>query len=426
MASSQLIVSGQRNVADNTTRYIPIVGGISGNANAEDTHSIPIREAGTLRNLFVYVPANTASVVTDIIVRKSLANTSITVSYSADQTGIKEDTSNTATVASSDECAIQVAVPTEVGTNNITITMMGLEFVPDAAGNCVVPVGPTGFEDLMASPSSTLYYPPGGYTSQETAGEADAKWRCRGSFTMSNLYTWVRTNARTTDTTIRTRKNGANGGQSVTYSAGQTGAKEDTTNSDSLVAGDDFNYSLTSGTGSETMNLSFMSCKCLSTNSEFPMIAGHGGGVGVAVSSTAYFGIAGPIDPAQSAEASAQIYPRFTFTIKELTAYASANTMTTGTTDVTVRDNGADSILSVSYAVGQTGLKTDSDEVVVTSGADEINYEVTNSDAAGVVTLHSISTLGTTAAGGQPTCRRMGAICHGRPMLIGEEGILVH
>src|SRR3990167_11137323 len=86
-------------------------------------------------------------------------------------------------------------------------------------------------------------------TTGDNLTEANRQITYRSAGTLSNL--WVNVDSNTLDgtTTIRTRINGANGAQSVSFASSTTGIAEDTTNSDTIVAGDEVNYSLvTAGT----------------------------------------------------------------------------------------------------------------------------------------------------------------------------------
>ena len=394
MSKSLLVVFGSNAVSDNTTEYNPLVGSINTGSTTTGNYDTPIRDAGTFSNLFTYVPTNTASVTSTITLQDSQVDTALTVSYTADQTGIKEDTSNTAALANTDEAQYETTVPDEAGTNTLTATLYGVEFTPDTSSDCIVILGATG-SISFGNASETSYLLPGSPTNTTTIG--NAKYRARFSFTSSDLYTFLSTNARTTDIVYRVMKNGANGNQSVTYTSGQTGAKEDTSNSDSFASGDDFAFSRTTGAGTELANQTVISCSCINTSGIFPLIAGLASGSAIAANTTNYFPISGRAVPAETTEADTQIYPRFTFTASELGAYVSVNAAALLATNITLRDNGGDSALTVQYLAAQTGLKNDSvNTATITTGADEIDYEIECLDLTGGITVTWIGILGST------------------------------
>jgi hypothetical protein len=92
------------------------------------------------------------------------------------------------------------------------------------------------------------------------------------------------------------------------------------------------------------------------------------------------------------------VYPQFTFTAKEMIGNVSANTMTTGTFTITLRETGVDSALAISWAITQTGIKNNNTtQVVITSGTDKITEKAHNSDLVGSATFRWCGFLGSTA-----------------------------
>ena len=92
----------------------------------------------------------------------------------------------------------------------------------------------------------------GGQTAS-AGSEIQNKCKIRKAATGKNLAVYVSANARTTDTLVRTRKNATNGACLITIGPGATGWFEDTTNSDTLAVGDDYDVVTVTGTGTETM-----------------------------------------------------------------------------------------------------------------------------------------------------------------------------
>lgn len=399
MADSLFLVGEAfgRNFVDGLSdHWAPVTGPMGGAASAEERVAMPIREAGVFSNLYIYVKANTITDTTVITLRKSVADTALTVSYTSGETGIKEDTSNSVSFAATDEAAYKVDVPSVVGTTNINFTMFGMKFTPTDTSKSVNVFPAISLSGSFAA-NETNYRPPVNATSM-TATEANAKYRVRASFTSSNLFVFVLSNSRTTDMTFKTRVNGANGNQSVTYTSGETGVKEDTSNTDSLVAGDDYNYSVITGNSAEAMTVNTTCTQLTGTASKFPLLAGRIGGASNNFNVTRYIPVHGELS-GPFIEADAQIYPRFTFTAKELGAYVTVNTIATSPTTFTVRDNGADSAVVISYAAGETGLKNDSSNTaVITSGTDEVSYKIATPNTSGAITYTWIGMIGETAS----------------------------
>ena len=89
---------------------------------------------------------------------------------------------------------------------------------------------------------------------QLTTTETDVNTPVPNSGTWSRMVVKVETNSLDVTLTIRSRVNGVNGNQSVTFTSAVTGEAQDTTNTDTLVNLDNINYqfSAPAGTGSAT------------------------------------------------------------------------------------------------------------------------------------------------------------------------------
>jgi hypothetical protein len=82
-----------------------------------------------------------------------------------------------------------------------------------------------------------------------SSNEVAASTKMPGSLTLSKLGIFISSNTIANTSTWRLRKNQANGNQSVTITASGTGYFEDSTNQDSVVAGDEVCYQLVTGAG---------------------------------------------------------------------------------------------------------------------------------------------------------------------------------
>lgn len=377
-----------------TTRY-PATGVF--NNDSTDTYAAQaVRFAGTMSNLFAYVHANTTGVTSVLTMVQNYANSSITVSYAAAETGIKEDTSNTESFAATDECNIKFAVPSDAGTTAVTISLSAMQFEPTSASDTLTCTCQRS-DSTFSTDSVTRYGAISG-TEGAVTTEANVNHRVRASFTASNLYVGLSTNARTTDIVYKTRKNNADGAQSVTYTSGQTGIKEDTSNSDSLSSGDDFNTAFVTSTGGGSFTREQVSLNLLNTSNQFDFATSIVNGSSTSFNVTTYYTVGSQLSPSTT-EATKSFYPRFDFTAKELVSYVSANTIATSASVFTLRDNGSDSSVTVSYAAAETGLKNDSTNTAsVTSATDEICIKLATPNTSGSITTRSLHILGETAS----------------------------
>jgi hypothetical protein len=417
MAKSLIVSSGELIHSNNLTNYYPVGSAIT-SSSAESTEAqaeVPVRDAGSFSNLFTYLSTNGSSVVT-ITLRKSTADTSVSVQYSSGQTGIKEDSDSVA-FANTDEIDFKVA--TGFGGSGGTLTIMGITFAPDTTTDCITKLVAAGSINFSTASVSRFFNPAGDMSLISASVDTQVEVRARTSMVLSDFHTYVSANTRTTDTVLGTRTNSANGSQSVTYTSGQTGAKEDTANSDSLSTGDDYNYRITTSTGTGTITIQLASTTCTTNDSHFPLLVGNSTNAIVITTGTVRFcGISGDLF-FTATEANASIYPRFEFTAKELLSFVVSNSSASGNCVVTVRDNGADSAISVTYSIAQTGLKNDStNTATISSGTDELCYEIDNGTNVNV-TFTWLGILGNTtevAATGQPAIKRIATI----PFLAGS------
>ena len=397
MSKSILVNAGLASMADSDTPYhVPIGGQLIANTTVAQVE-IPIREAGVFSNLFVCVPTNSATITSVITLQKSQVNTAVTVSYTAGQTGIKEDNSNSVTFAATDEANYEVVVPSEAGFKALNISVMSMQFTPTNDSQCITILSTAG-SHAFTTASGTRWSHLSGPGETSTTAQNRTKYRIRGTFTARNFYTYVSANARTTDTVYSTQKNGAAGAQSVTYTSTQTGVKEDTTNTDSLAAGDDYQYAVTTLAGTQSITTRIISVHLVSTAGQWIMECSRIAGT-IAFGSTRYEGVNGALQSNVSAEANVQVYPRFTFTAKELGSFLETNSID-GDTVITLRDNTGDSALTFIYTTTQTGLKIDtSNTATITSGTDEINYSIVTAGTTGSITMSWLGVMGVTVSG---------------------------
>lgn len=380
--------------ADNTTVYSDIVSVLNGSSTESQLQSL-VRKAGTFSNLFCSVSTNTTLVNTTVTLRKSTVDTSVTVTYGSGETGIKEDTTNSSSFANTDEVTYKFVVANDTsGATTITFFCCGIQF--EASSDTAFLFAQSSIANFSTDSVTRYLYASGTGASGALTTENSANYRCRSAFTSSNFFVNISNNARTTNTTYSTRKNDADANQNVTFGSTEIGLKEDTTNTDSLAIGDDYNYRFTTSTGGGNIQFQLIGSSMVNTSNIFALLATRS--QALAINLTRYSHSAS--DSFYSAtEANKQYYPRFDFTAKEFIAYVSANTVTTSATTVHLRDNGANSSITVSFAAAETGLKNDStNSTTITSATDEIDYRIVTPNTSGSITFQQFGILGETAA----------------------------
>jgi len=206
-----------------------------------------MRVSATFKNLRVRVSLNNRTTATEFRLRKGAANGNLLVSVAGGATGTFEDTVNTDSVVSGD--LVNFSVVTSTGSETLTSENISVESeTSDGKFHTVA-----GVSGISYGASVTTYMAFGGHNGDSTT-ENDAKILMDiAGVTSSFLACNVRSNNRSDATDLRTRKNGANGGQSLSVGASATGFFEDAVNTDSLGVSDEFNLQAVTGAGTGTI-----------------------------------------------------------------------------------------------------------------------------------------------------------------------------
>lgn len=387
----------------NTTEYHPVVGAPT-TTTTESPQQIPWKTAGTFSKFGVRVSTNSVNTATVFMFRKNTADTSMSISMAGSTTGWFEDITNTVTVAVDDLVSIR-SVPgssgtfvhhifkTEFDTNNSTtdtITRLG---VTSSSVNTAM----TG--------ASTTYYWPVHCQLQATASttETDCQTVEQYAGVYKNLGVRITSNSRTA-TTVRLRKNTANGNGAAVITASTTGWFEDPTNTDTVAASDVVDIAVVNGTGTSSISYAIMAVEF--ENTANPGIGRTGQSYNVVVSfahtTTFYLPIAGALRTGRSTEAESQIKVYDTYLFKGLSVKATQNSIANATT-VTLRVNGADSALIASVTASSTGTFTDLTHNVTVASGDLVNMELTTGTGSSSQTVGLASAVMWTSLAGIST-----------------------
>ena len=221
--------------------------------------------------------------------------------------------------------------------------------------------------------------------------EAQTQVTYRTAGILSNL--WVRVSLNLIldgASTIRVRKNGANGNQVVSFAASTTGTAEDTTNTDSVAAGDELNYSVV--IGGTTGNFFPRLLNILFAASSDTVIRHTAMGINslVVASTTVYIPLAGD-SISTVGEGLATFDVNSAGTLKNLFVYIYSNARTT-TTTFRSRVNGANGNLAVSVGSTQTGIFEDTANSDTLAANDDVNYSVTTGTGTEAIYWTVVST----------------------------------
>jgi hypothetical protein len=350
----------------------PICGRLPPNTatHAEDDIELVCRASFTASNLQLNISSvdgiNTART------RKNGANGSQSVSITS--TGLVEDSSNTDSLADGDTFNLQHEGGTMHGNlysaNFSTILL-------DDAGNDVSMLSSTTHLGHSFS-STTTYYTIGGVLIGLTT-EARTQLQIYETSTMSRLRVWVMANAKSGSTSFTTRVNAADGNGTVSFAGAETGAKEDTTNSDSLVA-DDLIGVAGSSADASTITSSAMQAKL--DAAAYPVFGYTGNGA----SSTTYIGFQSLTN--SGTESNRHQEANIADTLKNFRAYINSNNRN-GATTYELRDDGAKASggPTISVPATDTGAFEDTTNTFDTVAADLINYIGVPGGSSGVAVV---------------------------------------
>lgn len=377
----------------NATRYLPYgcawldmsYSTLSGSA-VEAEAEIKLQNAGTVSKASIYLSANGVSATSTLKSRKNAADGNISVSITASTTGRFEDTSNSDSYSAGDTGCFKLTT----GGTGASLTPRTISSQFEATTDTVqvwnlVSISTSG----IATASTTHYHVPAGrwQGSNATANNAKIEPGCGGTWEKMRVY--AQANARTSSSTLRNRINASNGAMSVTIGSGATGEFQDTSNSDSISAGDDLDLSWTSGTGTGSCPISTWKTEVRTTDGKFSCVAGNASsGMGVSGNTTRYISVGG--SAVDATEANSQNKFPFSIIASYLTAYVSANT-NAATATVTIRDDGANT--GVTFTIGSTasGQFKDTSNTASIASNSLVNVAIVNGNGGGTTTFRNFS-----------------------------------
>ena len=397
MSASQILAYGDGpSQNDNQTRYYAVSGCIDSASESatEADRQVTWRESGTAANLFLRVLTNTCTVTSVFVLRVNGASSALTLNVTADATGEFEDITHAVSLADGDEVCYQLAIPTEAGTNSMACSVTGMTFTASSNTATVVT---TPESTNVGTASATRYFSV--VASPATATEAAATCALEGTdgFVVSNLFVYVSANARTNNTVFVSRNNGFDGNLTVTFGSTETGIKEDTSNSDTIIGG--YCLKATTGAGTETITIQ-QRAVTLTSMRTFTMIGNTLSGAYAPVAGVTNYFHCGKLAAATTTEASAQLLSRITCTLRDLQVEVSANTVTTSATTIKSRINGADGNQIVSFAAAETGAKSDASNTdAIMAGSSRYCLQVIVPATTGAITFRNAALFGESAAG---------------------------
>lgn len=225
------------------TYYVGLQGTVGGqDATTEDARAyVRMRTAGTVQSGVCFnAKLNSTTGTVTWRMRKNSADAAIVCSIAGATTGRYEDTTNTVSFVSGDTLGWKITG----GSGSPPSTMYGI---------ATVNYGAADYEAVAAgsytATGSDQYLPfcAGASAWGNVGGETPYKMQHGFSIKVQKLRTYLFSNTVAVTATVKVRKNGADGNNTLSIGASTTGAFEDTTNTDNFLATDDINYVIRGG-----------------------------------------------------------------------------------------------------------------------------------------------------------------------------------
>lgn len=383
--------------AFNTTTYL---GGGSGifqgvTETTEANQQLQVQTAGTMSNLFAAISINTlTTAVTTIRFRIGAANGNQVVTFAAGVTGTATDITNTDAVSAGSKINFS-RVTDNSGAGSSTVSIVSCAFSKTTGhGNFHVSANDGGRN--YSTDSVTRFSPLNGTLLANTTEDITQEV-LDAAGTLKNFSAHVLTNGRSTTTVLHVRVNTADGNGTLSVTAGSTGFFQDTSNTDSVTAGNTACYSVVTSTGGGTFSIVPLGVEFTSTGSNNDIFTATNAAF-TASATTVYTSPSGSFTLTATSRTGQQLAHGFAVTASKLKAYISANTCT-GTVTIASDVNGSAGSQSLSIATTATGFFQDVTHSDTLTSTDLLCISVVGG-TANSITIRNIGLLETVAAAG--------------------------
>ena len=354
----------------NTTQFWTIPGRPTVDTT-EDNVKIKVRIPGRFSKLSVRLPGYSVNGTTDLIFRKNNADTILKVTTD-NVNGAKnvDDVVNYIDVVDGDFISLKTVPGGATGT--FTLGQANVNFAPADGSVC----------QLFAATRATTFtsnnvtaYMSYALDCLNHNSEGDSKARQKLAGVYKYFYVLVTANARTSTTTFRSRKNGANGNLVISVAAGTTGIFEDSANQDNVAAEDDYNFSVSNGAGSsEAITWTVVSVHFFPSPVLGGMFSTGGSSSSILAGTTKYMMAGGSCGNNTSTATEFNRILKTPIVVKKMVVNVQANSMTSDSTWVLVK-NGTDSTITGTIVQGVIGRTEDVTHNETINPGDDIKYK---------------------------------------------------
>lgn len=380
--------------AGGTVNYRLGCGSDLTSSGTEANRAVIYRTAGTISRLYTTILTNDRGAST-LRVRKNGADGNLSIAIGASTTGEFEDTTNSDTAASGDVFNTRVTT----GAGGTTFTFRVIRAVFQSTTDTVTILGCSGINVTGAN-----VFAPLGNSTGSAGTESNNQHTSPIAFTWKNFGVFVSANTRDAAITYLTRRNTANGNQTVSIGSTLTGWFEDLVNTDSVAVGDLINYQgVTAGTAG-TVTVQIVKTEALTTNKQF--LIPVSGNAAIAAATTTYTLRAGNFS--ENATESNQVSDAgAAYTFSRLSCLISANTVNEAST-YRFRKNAANGNIAVSVTGLTTGHFTDTTNTDPIAVSDSLAYQMVTGATGTSLTMRTAIIGGTLSGGGSGNLLMMG------------------
>jgi hypothetical protein len=359
-------------------------GGGDAVGSAEGRAAYPHRIAGTFSCMGVRVVANTFTGANSATYefRVNGVTTAMTVTIPAGGTGWYQDCDHPITIAAADVINTRLLSGTEGG-KSMTLGPHWIAFDPPGTSSVSYHVGMFSNWNI---PTGTRYAGFIGIGGNSTV-EAAESIRLKTSGTITHMQVWNMNSRKDGDTFVTLRKNGADANKAITVPqrAAERGYVS-TTGVDTFAPGDTFAAKhTTAGTGSASY--SWHQIVLASSDNRFEMGAARQ--KSIAAGAPRQYVALSDLDNPTSTESSVQTQVPFAMRLTALRAYVRTNGLTTSSSTLAIRVNGADAA-TIAIAPGATGWIDPGGISVTVAAGDKVNFAFTPGATGTAIELSKI------------------------------------
>lgn len=369
------------------TLYLPIAPSCE-TSSGEVVNRTPWLRSGTFSTPWVKISANAATADTVYTVLQDGVATGVTITVPGGTTGW---VSGSGTLSVDGTTSLNVRVVVGAG-GSITHDEFQMVFAPTAS-SAVTLLGAFSSSTMIMASGQVLYIRPHGSRGNDAAEAVSVLYAPMAANWFGLMVRGI-ANGTSGGAVGRSRVNGANGAQAVSWSSGDQSYKLDTTNVDTLAYGDRICYSIDIAAGTGTLETERWGSFVENSTGWFAMMAAAVPGAGVGLSNgTTYLNVLGELRMATTREKAETRVP-FDIAVKGFWIDIGDNTGLGPTVFTVLVDGAAVDMAVIAQSARANVHYVDLWDVVNINAGSVVCVEAANSAANTVVKVRSAGIVG--------------------------------